>query len=51
MRAKVLTLKSPLAAMMVVNNDVARSFLQPGSLSEDSIAQKSPGDLQCSCGM
>lgn len=36
--------------MVMVSNDVDRGFLQPGSLSEDSIIQNPPGDPHCSFG-
>ena len=37
--------------MVIVTNDIDGSFLWPGSLSENNVAQNPPGDLQCSFGM
>ena len=37
--------------MVIVTSDVDGSFLWPGSLTEDSVAQSPSGDLQCSFGM
>ena len=37
--------------MVTVTSDVDGSFLGPGSLTEDSVAQNPPGDLQCSFDM